>query len=363
MGTQRLKIDPRAIDLMLAAIVLTRENRVQHAGHYAFVAIGRLLIKNLPDETGPTTALNFRRRLERLCREKEFPEELKDEVYSHWKQIKYYIDHKVSYVPSYRGRKIKNYVKLVQQIFEEHSGVDFEEIISGLTIADLERLHVIFGDNLLAEPEEETQFSGFIENDFENLFALRDALAQMGVELAKKMKGEKSRLPGPNLSRTDFTSAYLTLSFNGNPLRAAGEEANFRILLTNQYLMAGLYLGERSKATRQRYYECFRAGKMKQQLGEFSGRGGELLDVFWYYNLENRLLLKKLLHRPGDYQALVKEKIERAKENLNRTPCTWNILLPAKIWEKKEACELGPALLEEIWELYPPTYRIIESLV
>jgi len=362
MGIKRLKLDPVSVDLMLAAIILTRENRIDHAGHYAFVALGRLLKKNLPEETTPTTAMNFRRRLEELCAEKEFPEKSKDEVYSLWKQIKRYIDHKVSYVPSHRSRKIRNFVKSIQKIFEERTSVDFEDIVSDMTIADLERLHATFGDNLLAEPQEEKVFGGFAEKDFDNLFVLRDVLARMGVETAKKMNGEKFRLPGPNLSRTDFTSAYITLSFEANPLRAAGEEANFQILVTNHYLMSGLYLGDRSAATRRHYYEFLRSGKIDRQLGELSERGGELIDVFWYYNLENRLSLKKLFDQPADYQNLIKEKTERAEEELAHPPCTWNILLPARVWEKKEVCKLGPEILEKIWELYPPTGGIIESL-
>ena len=40
MVRQRLKIEPEAVDLIMAAAVLSRQGRLQHAGHYAFLALG-----------------------------------------------------------------------------------------------------------------------------------------------------------------------------------------------------------------------------------------------------------------------------------------------------------------------------------
>ena len=58
MAMQRLKIDPKVIDLMMTAIVLKQRDKLQHAGHYAFLALGRVLAKTLPDEDGPTGQRN-----------------------------------------------------------------------------------------------------------------------------------------------------------------------------------------------------------------------------------------------------------------------------------------------------------------
>jgi len=72
MAMQRLKIDPKVIDLMMTAIVLKRRDKLQHAGHYAFLALGRVLAKTLPDEDGPTTPTNFTWRMDQLVKEMGF---------------------------------------------------------------------------------------------------------------------------------------------------------------------------------------------------------------------------------------------------------------------------------------------------
>lgn len=364
MSIQRLKIDPAAVDLMLTAIVLVRENRLSHAGHYAFVALGRVIQKNLPDEESPTDSMNFRRRLERLCDEKEFSVELKDEIYRLWSAFKHYINRKVSYIPSYRGRRIKEFVDLINRVFLEHSRTDLELIVNEMTPADLQRLHLSFGDNLLAQKQTEIDFTGFAPADFENIFALRENLALAGVKWAEKMKGETKRLPGPKLSTTDYTSAYVTLSFLAEPLHRPGEEASFTVMITNRYLSAGLELGENSPETRKRYYDRLERGDFSRAFGELAEEDAELVDTFWYFNIRRRFPLRELVSKDGRPVPAVGEKTEAARLALERPPpFTAGFMLPRRIWSSEEACGMGPDVVDRVWRLYPAVYEILEKMV
>lgn len=151
MTIQRLKIDPRAIDLMITAIVLQRHDRVQHAGHYAFLALGRVMSKSLPEEEGPTTPTNFSWRLEQLVKEKGMPREWSRQVYALWMTIRFYLYQKVSQIPAARARNIKAFVQSVRFILEQTAAIKFEDILSTMTFVDRERLQREFGDSLVPE--------------------------------------------------------------------------------------------------------------------------------------------------------------------------------------------------------------------
>lgn len=153
MAIQRLKVDPEAIDLMITAIVLERSDRLQHAGHYAFLAMGKVMSKSLPDEEGPTTPTNFSWRLDQLVKEKGMPREWSKRVYALWIKIRYYLYQKVSKVPPYRDRNIKAFVESVMYILEQTTGVKFQDLLSTLTFEDRERLRRQFGDSLVPEED------------------------------------------------------------------------------------------------------------------------------------------------------------------------------------------------------------------
>jgi len=153
MAMQRLKVDPVAIDLMLTAIVLTRRDRIQHAGHYAFLALGRVLSRNLDDEEGETTPTNFSRRMDRLVDEKGLKKEWRDKLISLWNKIRYYLYTKVSYIPTHRANRIKRFVGGVKYILEQAAGVKFEDVLCAMTFEDIERLHGQSGDDLAPDAD------------------------------------------------------------------------------------------------------------------------------------------------------------------------------------------------------------------
>lgn len=361
MARQRLKIDPEAIDLIMAAVVLSQQSRLQHAGHYAFLALGRVLRKNLPGETGPTDFSNLSRRLELLRQQKRLPEESGKKLLAASTQIRTYLEKKVSFIPSYRGRKIKAYVRQVQGLIEEYTGINFDNLIAEMTLVDLERLELVFGDKLMREEKQES-FEGFVRSEFENLFDLRDSLALLAGRLQEKKSSQLPPLAGPRLSRTDYTSAYITLKFAGNPLGETGEEAGFIVWLTNYYLAAGLYLGETARATRERYWDRFLAGEMEEPLSALAGLGGELTDLFWYYNLENRLPLADYPSRREELKDSLRQRIAGARKKLEEPPFSWSILLPIKVWSKEEVCALQGGVTDKIREIYPPTRQLLEAL-
>ncbi len=153
MAMQRLKIDPVAIDLMLTAIVLSRRDRIQHAGHYAFLAMGRVLSQNLPDEEGETTPTNFSRKMDLLVTEKGLKEEWRKKIDSLWKKIRYYLYTKVSCVPRHQSNQIKRFVGGVKYILEQSAGVKFEDILCTMTFEDIERLQAQTGDDLTPDAD------------------------------------------------------------------------------------------------------------------------------------------------------------------------------------------------------------------
>jgi len=150
---QRLKVDPTAIDLLITAIVLERRDKVQHAGHYAFLSLGRVLAKTLPDEDGPTTPTNFSWRMDQLVKEMGFPKDWRQKIGLLWNKIRYYLYHKVSKVPAYRSRNIKAFVEMVKYVLAQSTGIKFEEFLSTMTMEDIERLSQQFGDSLTPEED------------------------------------------------------------------------------------------------------------------------------------------------------------------------------------------------------------------
>ncbi len=151
MAIQRLKVDPEAIDLMITAIVLERRDRVQHAGHYAFLSLGRVMSRSLPEEEGPTTPTNFSWRLDQLVKEKGMPREWSKKVYALWIKSRFYIYQKVSQIPPSQARNIKAFVESVTYILEQTAGIKFEDFLTTMTFEDKERLQARFGDSLTPE--------------------------------------------------------------------------------------------------------------------------------------------------------------------------------------------------------------------
>jgi hypothetical protein len=151
MTMQRLKIDPKVIDLMMTAIVLKRRDKLQHAGHYAFLALGRVLSKTLPGEEGPTTPTNFTWRMDQLVKEMGFPKDWRKKIGMLWAKIRYYLYQKVSMIPPYRVRNIVSFVEMVKYILEQSAGIKFEEFLDTMTMEDVERLSRQFGDTLAPE--------------------------------------------------------------------------------------------------------------------------------------------------------------------------------------------------------------------
>ena len=151
MAMQRLKIDPKVIDLMMTAIVLKQRNKLQHAGHYAFLALGRVLAKTLPNEEGPTTPTNFTWRMDQMVKEMGFPKDWRKKIGMLWTKIRYYLYQKVSAIPSYRVRNITSFVDMVKYILEQSAGIKFDELMGTMTIEDVERLSRQFGDTLAPE--------------------------------------------------------------------------------------------------------------------------------------------------------------------------------------------------------------------
>ncbi|MEA1929204.1 MAG: hypothetical protein U9N73_13440 [Candidatus Auribacterota bacterium] len=148
---QRLKIDPKAIDLLITAIVLERQGKLQHAGHYAFLSIGRVLSKSLEDEEGPTTPTNFSWRMDQLVRENDFPKDWRKKIGILWGKIRDYLYQKVSTIPSYRARHIASFVEIVKYTMEQAAGINFEDLLDTMTLEDRERLSLQFGDSLAPE--------------------------------------------------------------------------------------------------------------------------------------------------------------------------------------------------------------------
>jgi hypothetical protein len=358
----RLKIEPGAVDLMLAALSLLKKDEIAHAGHFAFSALGRVLAKNLPDEEGPTTPTNFTRRLEEVWRLKELPPERKAEIAELWGQIKQYLGSKEGYIPTLRLRKIQTCVELIRDIFEEHAGVRLAELLAEMTLVDRERLQALYMVDLMPKAAEESSWCGFAPADFDTIFTLKKAVEEAGVLLRKKMDSEKEQLPGPKISNADYTSAYVTATFAANPLKNEGEEASFQVLASNDLVLAGLHFGIISRATRERYYALLLEGKLDRPLAALLRAGAEILDTFWFYNLENRLPIEKFLAREKEREETTRRRTAEAREKLDRPPYTWDILLPTRVWTREEACARGAGLADDIWRLFPPVRQIIQTI-
>lgn len=355
----RLKIDPGSVDLMLTALSLREKGETAQAGHFAFSALGRVLAKNLPGEESPTNPTNFSRRMAEVWKERALPPEREKEIVRLWGEIKQYLGAKSGFIPTLRQKKIRTCVEAIREIFEEHAGVKLSELLSEMTLVDRERLQSLYAVDLMPAAEEETTWGGFAAADFDSIFALKKALEEASVLLRRRMDGEAEPLPGPTVSRADYTTAYVSAAF-AEALSAPGEEISFRVLATNDLVLAGLYLGTAAREARERYYRLVAEGEIRPALEALGRAGAEMLDTFWFYNIENRLPIRSGLPRSPEEQAAVRRRAEEARAHLAQGPYTWDALLPARIWNREEAVARGAGLVNEIWTVYPGVRQIMK---
>jgi hypothetical protein len=359
----RLKIDPGSVDLMLTALSLRDKEEIAQAGHFAFSALGKVLAKNLPREESATNPTNFTRRMAEVWTAKELPEERKAEIINLWGEIKQYLGSKAGYIPTLRLRKIKTCVENIREIFEEHAGVNLSELLAEMTLVDRGRLQELYSVYLMPEIEgEEIIWSGFAAADFDTIFALKKTLEEASVLLRKKMDREREPIPGPVISHADYTTAYVTTAFGVGAEKGPGQEVSFRVMATNDFILAGLYIGFAAREARERYYGLIADEKLNPSLEALESAGAEFLDTFWFYNLENRLPIRSCLSREKDTDTAIRKRAEEARGMLEKTPYTWDAFLPARIWTREEACGKGAGLIEEIWKLYPGVREIINRL-
>lgn len=355
MAKRRLKSDPGAIDLALAGLMTARGDHSPNGGYYALLALGRLLEKNLPGETGKITALNIQRRLDRLCHEMNFSPADADEIHQGWKALRTHLERKDCSLPSYRRRRVRLFAELVARVFEEYAGVHINDVAGQMTVADLARLEAGFGEDLGTAECRPTPCPGLTLGDFESIFTLRERLGEFGVRLGKSFPDRMGLEKGPEITAADFTSSWAAVSLM-SPFRGGGEEAGFHILATPEGVGAGLVFADTAEGTRRRYYQALSRGEMENELAGLDRAGAELVDVYWYCFIEARRRIKDT--PPGELAELARA----AGENPGKAPFTASRLLSWRWWSREEAVGAGEKLLEQIKVLYPPTAALVRSL-
>jgi len=356
MATKRLKADPSSIDLILAAVMLSRKKNGFHAGFYALKALGILTENNLPEETGPITATNFRRRMDKICREFKLPKTEADRIYHAWKPLRPYLEKKVSSLMRHRMRRVKLFTEMVSTLFEEYAGIPLESVVSQMTITDLARLEAGLVDDFPIKVAPAEQFSGFSAGDFESIFTLRKRLVELGSLWRKEFSEQTGLSNGPGITAVDYTSGWTALTVMGSPLQVPGEEAGFQIMASPLGLYAGLVLGSNSPKTRKKYYKLLENGSLKEGLAGMAMAGTKLIDIFWFFNIESSLDIDKLTQEK--LAAMARE----AEENTIYPPFTFTRLSPLKTWSCEEAVGYGENILEGIKQIYRPTAYLVQAL-
>jgi len=339
VGAKRLKADPESIDFILAASLLARQQRGNHAGYYALAALSRLLEKNLPGETGPIEAMNIRRRLDRLIGETEFPAEIAAKVYENWRPIRPFLEKKISMVPSHRMRRIRLFVELVAWVFENYARVPVSEVVREMTVADLARLEQGFGFKVRETKQKKREFQGFALADFDDLLRMRKRLDEAAGALGGLLGDRGGLRLGPSLSAVDYTSSWVALTWWDNPLGEPDGEAGFRVMATTETITAGFFLGAESTRTRERYYRRLGSGELAGSLERFAGAGGTFFDFFWTCNQDER--------RPIDAPEQLRPKIEETLAELASLPPPYpdTPLLPGWAWTREEAAGMRERIL------------------
>lgn len=356
MAKRRLKTEPGAIDLALAGLMTARSDRSPNGGYYALLALSRLLEKNLPGETGKITALNIRRRLDRLCREMNFSPADADEIHRGWKALRTYLERKDCSLPSYRRRRVRLFAELVARIFEEYAGIHINDVAGQMTVADLARLEAGFGEDLGSAECRPAPCPGLTLGNFESIFTLKERLEEFGARLGKSFPDRLGLEKGPEITPVDFTSSWAAVSLMSPPLGRFGEEAGFHILATPEGVGAGLVFADTAEEIRRRYYQALSRGKMENELADLDRVGAELVDVYWYCFIEARRRIKDT--PPGELAELARA----AGENPGQAPFTATRLLSWRWWSREEAVGAGEKLLDQIKVLYPPTAALVRNL-
>lgn len=194
-------------------------------------------------------------------------------------------------------------------------------------------------------PDPQHEFHGFEDEDFQELYRLRQKIISLGSKITDDMLNKeyevfgeiyKSELGIDIISKVDTTSAYVWMSMNQlDERRQRIKSASPSILATPLDLRIYFDIGGQARQLRQKYYDFLKSPSFKDFKEKNDSKNIEIFDVDWYSFIFNRKSLSELTDKD------MKERIAKAEEKLansnnDDSPISWNRLLCGYIIERRK---------------------------
>lgn len=187
-------------------------------------------------------------------------------------------------------------------------------------------------------------FSGYeaiIPSDFEDMFTLRDKMAQLKSEIEKWFCSEKLPYITDILTTIDTTSAYIWMPLVSDEYRNRGDRngifnCSVSILATPLDFRIYMDFGGYAKAERAQYYQFLQSDEYKTFMSTFDGVGEmQVFDIDWFSFIHEKKSLNEWEKEALSSIKMANDKLKTASE-----PITWNRMLHGYVFEKKSISTL-----------------------
>jgi hypothetical protein len=210
-------------------------------------------------------------------------------------------------------------------------------------------------------------YSGFQDEDFRNLYEMRNKMYYLLAELHDFCKRLKPALQFDQISKTISAYVWLAAVRKLDCERPKIQYPSLSILATNVDVRVYLDFGGRCKKERKKYYKLLLS---KEAIDIFKDLDGEfyLFDIYWYFNIENKVSLQtfyqnRFFVHKGHIEDEIKNLVDDFEKEIDsRKTIPDNKMLLGKIYSKEYVISRGYNFVDDIKDTYVKLLPIFNAI-
>lgn len=208
-------------------------------------------------------------------------------------------------------------------------------------------------------------FAGFCDQDFRNLYEMRNTLSYLKERLSPYCSKLKPALFFDEISEAISAYVWLAAVKSLDDDRPKIDQPSLSVLATNHDMRVYLDFGGRCKNQRKRYYHLLLNKKLDLFLKAL-GPEFRVFDTYWYFNLENILTIQQFAER-REHGELIEEDLQRRVTDFEslideKRTIPENKLLVGRIFSKTEVVQAGIGFADEVCAAFSKLHPILEKL-
>jgi len=264
-----------------------------------------------------------------------------------------------------RTQYIDNLIKTLCATYE----IDRDKVLNDFDYEDIKALQRKFVGGKDADVLHGFKglFNGFTNDDFRNLYEMRNKIYYLMAELTDFCQGLTPQLYFDSISKTISSYVWLAAVQNLDCERPKISYPSLSILATNVDIRVYLDFGGRCKNERKKYYKLLLSKKgletLKNLDNEFS-----IFDIYWYFNIENKVSLQHFYERrffthDGHIEDEIDEIIQKFEDDIDsKKTIPDNKMLLGKIYSKESVIERGRDFIDDVKTTYIKLLPILNSI-